>query len=164
MSGQDPFTEALRDWAETSMDRSMRAFIRYTRKSALSFSQINTLFRLYHHGPCPVNDIADHLGVTIAAVSQLLASLEASGLVERSKDPHDRRIKQVALTDQGSTRVHESMDAKHAWIDELAALMQPEERDALLPALSSLNAYAHKLKEQIHTHGGHPCSATPKQP
>ena len=164
MSELDLFSEVLKEWAETSMHRSMRSFIRYSRKSALSFSQINTLFRLYHHGPCPVNDIADHLGVTMAAVSQLLAQLEEAGLVERSEDIHDRRIKQIALTDLGSTRVKESMRARHAWIDDLSALIPPDERGALLPALVSLNAYSQKLKEQIHAQGGHVCSAASEQP
>jgi DNA-binding MarR family transcriptional regulator len=84
---------ALRAWAEESMHRSMHAFILHNRQSSLSFSQTSSLFRLYHHGESPVNDLADHLGITMAAVSQLLVPLEEAGLIQRSEDPKDRLAK-----------------------------------------------------------------------
>ena len=65
MSNEDNFLNTLREWIETSTHRSMHAFIRHNRESELSLSQVNTLFRLYHHGPSPVNDLADHLGITL---------------------------------------------------------------------------------------------------
>lgn len=162
MSDQDPFTDALRDWVEASMHRSMHAFIRYIRSSALSFSQVNTLFRLYHRGPCPVNDLAEHLGISMAAVSQLLAPLEENGLIERSEDPGDRRVKLITLTNLGNSKVQEGMRARHTWIDELAELISHDERDEILPSLILLNEYSQKLKEQLHHHGTEPCADAAK--
>ncbi len=157
MSGQNPITDALRDWVEASMHRSMRAFIRYARNSALSFSQINALFRLYHNGPRPVNDLADHLGITMAAVSQLLSPLEATGLIERDTDPNDRRVKLIGLTKLGSLRVQESLLARHAWIDDLAALIPPEDHDQIISTLALLNAYSQQLTAQSRHLGKAPC-------
>ena len=137
------------------MHRSIHAFIRHNRQSALSLSQTNSLFRLYHHGASPVNDLADHLGITMAAVSQLLAPLEETGLIVRSEDPDDRRVKRIALTNQGINRVHESICARQAWLDDLADLMTKGEKDELLPALLLLNKYAHKLKEKMPGHDPH---------
>ncbi|MFU8826941.1 MAG: MarR family winged helix-turn-helix transcriptional regulator [Brevefilum sp.] len=163
MSAQNPITDALRDWVEVSMHRSMRAFIHYARNSALSLSQINTLFRLYHHGPRPVNDLADHLGITMAAVSQLLSPLEETGLIERATDPNDRRVKLIGLTEQGSLRVQESMLARHAWIDDLARLIPQEDQDQIINALALLNAYSQQLTAQSRHHGDAPCEEkTPK--
>jgi DNA-binding MarR family transcriptional regulator len=149
MSGQDPFIEALRKWTEDSMHRTMHAFIRQSRKSALSLSQINTLFRLYHHGSSPVNDLADHLGITMAAVSQLLAPLEEADLIERSEDPSDRRVKRIALTEVGDNRVQQIMVARHAWLDDFAALIPPDEKAALIPVLLRLNEYSQALNEKL---------------
>ena len=148
MSAQDPFSNALQEWVEESMHRSIHAFIRKSRQSALSLSQTNSLFRLYHHGPSPVNDLADHLGVTMAAVSQLLAPLEQKGLVKRSEDPQDRRVKLIALTEQGTLTVHKSIKARHAWLADLAALIPDAEKAQILPALLLLNKYACQLKEK----------------
>jgi DNA-binding MarR family transcriptional regulator len=155
MSGNDPLAEALREWVEASMHRSMHAFIRYTRKSALSFSQVNTLFRLHHHGASPVNDLADHLGISMPAVSQLLAPLEETGVIQRTEDPNDRRVKQIALTDKGTQFVQESMSARHGWLDDLTASLSDEDKDQILPALLLLNHYARQLKGKPHEDDPH---------
>jgi DNA-binding MarR family transcriptional regulator len=158
MSNEDPFNEALRNWVETSMHRSMHAFIRYSRESSLSLSQINSLFRLYHHGPSPVNDLSDHLGITMAAVSQLLAPLEDAGLIKRSEDPSDRRVKRIILTEKGTLHVRESMRARHAWLADLASLLTPLEKAQLLPALLLLNKHSLTLAQRHqHTHN-HTCA------
>jgi len=156
MSGQDPFIIALRDWVEESMHRSMHAFIRHNRHSSLSLSQTSSLFRLYHHGESPVNDLADHLGITMAAVSQLLAPLEEAGLIQRSEDPKDRRVKQISLTEKGKLRVVESIRARHAWLDDLAALLTNQEKEKILPGLLLLNQSTHQLKGNLHHHNAHP--------
>jgi DNA-binding MarR family transcriptional regulator len=161
MSGQDPFIEALRNWVEDSMHRTMHAFIRQSRKSALSLSQINTLFRLYHHGSSPVNDLADHLGITMAAVSQLLAPLEETGLIERSEDPSDRRVKRIALTEEGDDRVQQIMVARHTWLDDFSALIPPDEKAKLLPTLLRLNEYSQALNETLGYH--HKCVNSTKK-
>jgi len=152
MSDQDPFIIALRDWVENSTHRSMHDFIHYNRKSALSLSQTNSLFRLYHRGPCPVNDLADHLGVTMPAVSQLLAPLEDMGLIQRSADPMDRRVKLIRLTDKGANKVQEGMLARHAWLDDLANLITSEEKAELVPALMLLNQYIRALNHHSPRH------------
>lgn len=149
MSDQDPFITALQDWVEESIRRSIHAFFRYSRKSALSLSQTNSLFRLYHRGPSPVNDLADHLGITMAAVSQLLAPLEETNLIQRSQAPNDRRVKLISLTDQGIQRVHEIMQARHAWLDELAASLTTEEKEKILPALTLLNNSSRSLTHSM---------------
>jgi DNA-binding MarR family transcriptional regulator len=156
MSGDDPFVDALQEWVEESMHRSIHAFIRFNRQSALSLSQINALFRLYHRGTSPVSDLADHLGISTPAVSQLLAPLEDTGLIVRTEDPSDRRVKRIAITEKGSQRVEESMQARHAWLDDLAALIPPDEKAALLPFLVRLNEYSQALNEKLGHH--HQCA------
>lgn len=150
MPDQDIFINTLREWVEETMHRSMHAFIRHNRRSALSLSQANSLFRLYHHGASPVSDLADHLGITMAAVSQLLAPLDKSGLIQRTEDPADRRVKMIALTQKGILAVREAMHARHAWLEDLAALLTDREKETILPALACLNKYAHQLSADVH--------------
>ncbi len=139
MHNEDPFLSALREWMEASMHRSFHAFIRHNRESALSLSQVNTLFRLYHHGNSSVNDLANYLGITRAAVSQLLDPLIDAGLVLRSENPEDRRMKLLVLTDQGKDRVQKSMNTRHAWLSNLAGVLSDAEKGQLLPAIQLLN-------------------------
>jgi DNA-binding MarR family transcriptional regulator len=135
---------------EISMHRSFHAFIRHIRESELSLSQVNTLFRLHHHGPSPVNDLADYLGVTTAAVSQLLEPLKEAGLIQRSESPSDRRVKLIALTEDGQDLVKRSMQTRHAWLTELSENLTPEEKNKLLPSIKLLTKQTQKLNEKTH--------------
>ena len=49
----------------------------------------------------PVKEILDELGVSSSSFSKIAAHLEASQLVFRTVDPHDRRAVLMALTTQG---------------------------------------------------------------
>ena len=146
MSAEDTFLTALREWMEASMHRSFHAFIRHNRESDLSLSQVNALFRLYHHGASSVNDLANHLGITTAAVSQLLDPLIVGDLVLRSENPKDRRMKLIALTEKGQAMVEKSMNTRHAWLSELSRSLSDAEKEELLPAIKLLNQQTRKLK------------------
>ena len=45
--------------------------------------------------------IADHLGITLSAMTSIVDRLVEKNLVERDSDPHDRRVVLCKLTDQG---------------------------------------------------------------
>jgi DNA-binding MarR family transcriptional regulator len=124
---------------ETSMHRSFHAFIRHNRESDLSLSQVNAMFRLYHHGHSSVNDLANHLGITMPAVSQLLDPLIAAGLVLRSENPKDRRMKLIALTEKGKDLVKKSMNTRHAWLSDLSEVLSDSEKAQFLPVIKLLN-------------------------
>jgi DNA-binding MarR family transcriptional regulator len=135
---------------EASMHRSFHAFIRHNRESDLSLSQVNAMFRLYHHGPDSVHDLADHLGVTTAAVSQLLDPLIAADLVLRSENPNDRRMKLIALTDIGKALVEKSMKTRHAWLSDFSEMLSDSEKAQLLPAIELLNQRTRELDGEDH--------------
>lgn len=140
MSDQDQFLTVLRDWMETSMHRSIHGFIRQNRESALSLSQVSALYHLYHQGSGPIHRLVNHLGISMPAVSQLLESLVESGHIIRSTDPTDRRVKLIQLTEKGTETVEKSMQARHAWLTDLAAALTPEEKEQLLPGLEILSS------------------------
>lgn len=153
MAVEDTFLTALREWMEASMHRSFHAFIRHNRESDLSLSQVNALFRLYHHGGSSVNDLANHLGITMAAVSQLLDPLIEKGLVLRSEDSQDRRKKLIALTEMGKDLVKKSMNTRHAWLSELSQILSETEKEDLLPAIKLLN----QRTRDLIVEGKRPC-------
>lgn len=150
MIQDDLFLIALREWMETAMHRSFHAFIRHNRESDLSLSQVNALFYLYHHGPGSVNDLANHLGITLAAVSQLLDPLIEAGLVLRSENPNDRRMKLIALTGKGESLVEKSKNTRHAWLADLARVLSEQEKAQLLPAIQLLNQRSLALTLEHH--------------
>jgi DNA-binding MarR family transcriptional regulator len=138
MSTSDQLTAALREWVGVSMRRSMRHLLLYSRESGLSMSQMGALLLVHRKGVGGVSDIGDHLGITSAAASQMLERLVQQGIVVRSEDPHDRRVKQIALTQKGRRILQESIQARQSWVDDLARLLTPAEQKQVTAALNML--------------------------
>lgn len=135
----------LEQWMEVSMHRSMRDFIRFAKARELSMTQLGALLNIYHAGTCGVSDIGDVLGVTSAASSQMLERLVRQGLVTRSEDPNDRRVKNVVLTEEGKYLIQESFHARLAWLDDLAQTLSQDQKDRVYAAFQTLVDKAKQL-------------------
>jgi DNA-binding MarR family transcriptional regulator len=88
--------------------------------------------------PAPMSKIASLLRCDRSAVTWITDRLEERGYVERRSDPSDRRVKLLALTDEGR-RVREEIRARLATppeaLQRLSAAEQRELRDLLRKAL-----------------------------
>jgi MarR family transcriptional regulator, organic hydroperoxide resistance regulator len=88
--------------------------------------------------PVPMSNIANILRCDRSAVTWITDRLEERGYVERRSDPHDRRVKLLALTDEGR-RVREEIRTRMATPPEpltrLSAADQRQLRDLLRKAL-----------------------------
>ena len=88
--------------------------------------------------PLPMSSIANMLRCDRSAVTWITDRLEERGYVERRSDPRDRRVKLLALTDEGR-RVREEISARLATppeaIAQLTRAEQRELRDLLRKAL-----------------------------
>jgi DNA-binding MarR family transcriptional regulator len=76
----------------------------------------------------------------------LLNDLEASGLVERRRDPADRRRHIVTMTEQGRKALHQAEAAQQTLEDEILGALDAEERSKL----------AHLLRKAIDGQGAQP--------
>ena len=74
-------------------------------KIGVSRSQIELLHVLNSHTDLSVKKVADYLGVSLSAVTQLTEPLVESGLVKRSVDPNDRRVAKLSLTSKGGRKL-----------------------------------------------------------
>ncbi|HEY7207826.1 MAG TPA: MarR family transcriptional regulator [Gaiellaceae bacterium] len=86
------------------------------------------------------SELAQRTAVSAAAVSQLVGSLEAAGLVERLRSPDDRRRQTLVLTETGRVVL---ASARRLVAEHLAALLRdlpPPEVDALVRGLERLDA------------------------
>lgn len=120
------------------MHRSMCKFIHHARSSGLSMSMIGALFHLNQREKAGVTELGTHLGVTSAAASQMLERLVQQGLIQRSEDPDDRRVKQIVLTKQGCQILEEGLKARQGWLTELVDNLSKSEQEQVNSALSLL--------------------------
>ncbi len=75
----------------------LRAFVDFD----YSLPQLATLLLLDEEGELTVKQVAEILGRSISATSRLLDQLVERGMVSRREDEHDRRLKRIAITEQG---------------------------------------------------------------
>ncbi len=75
-------------------------FMHFMHETGLSRPQIHALLHIYHAGECRVSEISALSDSSPAAASQLVERLVQQGLVQRTEDPANRRIKRLRLTDK----------------------------------------------------------------
>jgi DNA-binding MarR family transcriptional regulator len=148
MHPTDPFIAAMHKWIAVFMRRSMRDFMRYSRQSGLSMSQLGALLHIHHQGGGGVSDLGDDMGVSSAAASQMLERLAQQGLILRSEDPHDRRARQIVLSDKGRQALQEGMRARQGWLDDLGDELSEGEKQQVIAALEVLTEKATCLLAQ----------------
>jgi DNA-binding MarR family transcriptional regulator len=146
MQSTNPVVSMMWDWTEISMRGSMRHLMALARESGLSMSQFVTLFRIGHKGARGVSDIGDELGITSAASSQMLERLVQLGLITRSEDPSDRRVKRIVLTEKGNQKVAESIRARQGWMEALVTTLTPAEQEQVIQAMQLLVEKANLLE------------------
>jgi DNA-binding MarR family transcriptional regulator len=98
--------------------------------------------RLYYGGSCGISDVGDHLGITNAATSQMVQRLVEQGLLERTEDPTDRRVKQLTLTTAGRALIRQGIEVRRRWLEELTAALPPEQQANIITALVDLTQAA----------------------
>lgn len=149
MSSNPRLTSTLNDWAQVFMARSMHDMVQFTKNAGISMPQLSTLMHLQHHGACGVTDIGEHLGVTSAAASQMIDRMVQQGLLERTEDTNDRRVKQISVTEKSRQLIEKSIAARQRWMADLTSLLSPQEQEQVIQVLSLLTRTARQLKPQV---------------
>ncbi len=78
------------------------------RPRGLSLAGFRVLFTVWIHDQLEPRDLARLSGVSRAAVSGVLKTLERDGLIERSREQADRRLVTVRVTEQGEQLLRET--------------------------------------------------------
>ncbi|PWH11969.1 MAG: hypothetical protein DDG60_15440 [Anaerolineae bacterium] len=138
MKHAPPLAETIRQGIDQITHRAFREHLRFVKTSGLTMPQFNILMQLHYQHECGVSEISARMDITNAAASQLVEKLVQAGLLERTEDPHDRRVKQLRLSDNGKQLVEAAIAARHQWMDELIASLQPNERETVAQAMHIL--------------------------
>lgn len=110
------------------------------RPGGWSWSAFRALFTLWINGPTQPHRLAELSGMSRPAVSALLKTLEADGLVDRLASPTDGRSVTVSLSPTGRTRLESVYRDHNARETQWAAALSPAELATLLDLLAKLAA------------------------
>lgn len=132
----------------------LRFHRRDAKRSELTAASRAVLTHLSMSGPVTVGEAATHLGRAQSVVSEIFEQLEAKGLLERVRDPEDRRRALVWLTDAGVELLARDRDVlSRELLAEAMAEMTPGDREALLTGARALiAANAHSAPSRRTTH------------
>ena len=91
------------------------------------FSVLMTLSRSQPKG-CKQNEISHLMLVNRANITGLVDSLVRLGLVERTNDPHDRRVKIVKILPKGEKLLRSLLPGYYKLIHEMCSIFTAKER------------------------------------
>lgn len=93
--------------------------------------------------------LARHLGTPPSRLVALVDGLDERGLIERRRNPDDRRLHALYLTDAGHDLLKRIAEVGRAHEDEICAALRADERDTLTDLLSRIAA-DHGLTPGVH--------------
>jgi DNA-binding MarR family transcriptional regulator len=94
-------------------------------------------------GPVSITGLAARLGLDATTVTRQVAAMEADGLVRRSRDPDDARVRRIDLSPRGRQRMREVRTRREDRIGQLLASWSDDDRVAFGTLLARFNAAIH---------------------
>ncbi len=148
-------SEPILAWLESALPRIMRRLMGSEDLDMpllqLPLAQMRLAQALYQEDPAAremgetMGHLSERLGVRQNALTQAADRLINHGLAERCGDPQDRRIVRLRLTAQGQEWVRERRARRRANLRKFWEALPPEERNAVLQALQTLEAVSTRL-------------------
>jgi DNA-binding MarR family transcriptional regulator len=111
----------------------------------VSAHQAHILDQLDAADPAMVGELAESLGVTASTMSLNLKRLREAGLVTCERDPEDRRVMNVRLTEAGERARDAARLLDAARVEEMLQGLWPEDRRRAVEALATLAEAAETL-------------------
>jgi MarR family transcriptional regulator for hemolysin len=139
---------AIMNWTAVFVRLWMHDINNFTRSTGLSFGQMNLMLHLHYRGPVEVSGVSEVMQMTAPGASQMVERMVQQGLVARSEVPGDRRVRLVALTDEGRKVVLESIRIHEKWVHDLASSLSTEDQAEACRILNQLTVIANIIAAQ----------------
>ena len=100
----------------------------------LTLPQYSALRAIRNHpqGACSMSELAEASFQVSATMTGIVDRLVENGLVERRRDPHDRRALLVSLTPEGARRITEIEGKQRQRLLKVFERLAPEERGQII--------------------------------
>jgi DNA-binding MarR family transcriptional regulator len=112
------------------------------RPRGWSWPGFRVLFAIWLSNPVEAKKVAELSGMSRAAVSALVGTLERDGLVSKERAAYDGRAVQLRLTDIGLEAITSAFRAHNEREQEWAGSLSEEEQRTLIDLLGKLTAHS----------------------
>lgn len=122
-----------------AMRTSQNEVFQLVEELELSMTQLKILHILDGSGKeLTPTELAQFIGLSPAATGRAVDVMARAGLVSRREDDADRRVKRLALTDDGLAAVTKITEARITGLTRIVEDLDPDQRAALSAALAPL--------------------------
>lgn len=141
-------------WARPGDAIGLRLWLRMLTCSTLVENRVRSLMRTTFDTTLPrfdlmaqladaprgmkMSDLSRRMMVTNGNITGIADQLEKDGLIERIKDPADRRSSIIRLTAKGRRHLQRMQRAHESWVQSLMSGVSPMTRQALFELLGDL--------------------------
>lgn len=144
--------EILRGMASWRADAASEGFSGLFGRS-LSMAHVHVMFKLHEHDRMRMSELASALDISVANATGIVTRMEERRLVERSRDPDDRRAVNVTLTEEGR-QLLENMDRRRR--EFFTLLMGRLSVDELTQLRNGMRAMFRAAGEMMASHRADP--------
>ncbi len=102
--------------------------------------QFSALLALHEHKDMTMGELCDRLYLACSTATDLIDRMEKNGLLERNRDPQDRRVIRLTITGKGESVISEVMDARRRYVASILQHLSPEEQERLAQSLERLHS------------------------
>lgn len=131
------------------MPAIMREFLKRQAKEitrgSLTLPQLLILDTLKEKGSMRMGELAEFLGVSMAAATGIVERLVHNGLSARAGSPGDRRVVNISITAKGNAIVQKHTQARLRATIDIFQNLSPDDRDKYLEILQKIHRH---LKEK----------------
>jgi DNA-binding MarR family transcriptional regulator len=132
-----------KDDAKEFGDLFPAVYLRFHRRDGKGRELPSASRSVLHHltltGPLTIGEMANHFERAQSVVSEMVEHLERDGLVERMRDPKDKRRSMVWLSDKGLALLDREREVLSSeLLSRAMASMKPADRQALLRGMHAL--------------------------
>lgn len=131
--------EVVLDTVPATM-RAIRGHMRDGRAEGVSVPQFRALLYVGRNPGTDLSSLAEHLGASMPAVSELVSRLVRDGLVIRELDPTSRRRIRLTISPEGERQYLAARSRTVDWLAERLGAASPEQLDRITGALRELRA------------------------
>ena len=104
----------------------------------ITFPQFGALLNLSAHDNITQKELAERMDADTTTIMVICDSLEKKGLVERKKDPSDRRVNKLVLTSKGRSVFAKSFPLMMERYKFFSEAVEHKEIEVILPILERL--------------------------
>jgi DNA-binding MarR family transcriptional regulator len=124
----DPATEAWAIFLRVLLDERPPRIPAVAAEFDLSPVGLRLLQVIEPDEPMPMSALAGRLGCDASNMTGMVDRLETRGLLERRDDPRDRRVKRIALTEEGCAVRDRVLERLHEPPEAIARLSRADQR------------------------------------